>query len=147
MPLPFQPPEGLPPEDGPPESTPPDSIPQQALPEDAALLKSVLPPLLDDFHYWFGRTIDLLEGQAVGFLSAEQQQDLLTRIQTAQQQVSASKVLSSATDSQAGIDMPVVMAWHKLVHECWSVAIRYRKEKAAQPEKTTLETDNPNEAS
>ena len=143
MPLPFQPPEGLPPEDGPPKKIPP----QKALPEDAALLKSILPPLLDDFRYWFGRTVDLLEAQTVDFLSPEQQHDLLTRVKTAQQQVSASKVLSSATDSQAGIDMAVVMTWHKLVHECWSVAIRYRKEKAIQPEKTTLETDDPADAS
>lgn len=124
--LPFPSPEGLPPEDGSPQKIPP------ALPEDAALLKSVLPPLLDDFHHWFSRTIDLLETKTVGFLSTEQQQDLLTRVTAAQQQVSASKVLSSATDSQAGIDLPVVMAWHKLLQECWGVAIRYRKENAAQ---------------
>lgn len=131
MPLPSQPSEGLP----------------ENLPEDAALLKSVLPPLLDDFHYWFGRTIDLLDAQTVGFLSTEQQQDLLTRVKAAQQQVSASKALSSATDSQAGIDMAVVMTWHKLVHECWSVAIRYRKEKATQSEQPNLETDNSAETS
>lgn len=142
MSLPSHSPEGLPPEDGPPKLIPP----QKELPEDAALLKSVLPPLLDDFHYWFGRTIDLLETKAVDFLSVEQQQDLRIRIKAAQQQVSASKALSSATDSQAGIDMSVVMTWHKLVHECWSVAIRYRKEKATQPEQTTQEANNSTEA-
>ncbi|MEL6779952.1 MAG: DUF2605 domain-containing protein [Cyanobacteria bacterium J06597_16] len=103
---------------------PPDATP----PEDADLMKSVLPPLLNDFHHWFGRTIELLETKDVGFLSGEQRQDLLSRVQAAQRQVSASQVLASATEGQASIDMPVVMSWHKLVHECWGVAIRYRKE-------------------
>ena len=102
------------------------------LPEDANLLKAVLPPLLEDFRYWFARTITLLDAQEISFLSTAQQQDLLSRVQAAQQQVNASQALSAATDSQAGIEMSVVMTWHKLVHECWSVAIRYRKEKAAQ---------------
>ncbi len=96
--------------------------------EDPNLLKAILPPLLNDFQHWFGRTADLLETQIITFLAPDQQQDLLNRVKIAQQQVSASKVLASATDSQAGIDMPVVMAWHQLVHECWGVTIRFRKE-------------------
>lgn len=105
---------------------------ESTLPEDANLLKTVLPPLLEDFRYWFGRTITLLESQEISFLSTSQQQDLLSRVKSAQQQVSASQALSAATDSQAIIDMSVVMSWHKLVHECWGVAIRYRKESAGQ---------------
>ncbi|MEM9091332.1 MAG: DUF2605 domain-containing protein [Cyanobacteria bacterium P01_F01_bin.53] len=115
------------------------------LPEDANLLKTVLPSLLDDFRYWFARTITLLESQEIGFLSASQQQDLLSRVQSAQQQVSASQALSAATDSQAIIDMSVVMSWHKLVHECWGVAIRYRKESAGQ-ESTGQESVGQNSA-
>ena len=101
-------------------------------PEDADLLKSVLPPLLDDFQHWFGHTISLLESQTVSFLTAAEQSDLLARVHTAQQQVSVSQALSSATDSQAGIEMPVVMSWHKLVHGCWGVALRLRKENPAE---------------
>lgn len=104
------------------------STPPENLPDDADLLKAVLPPLLEDFRHWFGRTIDMLETQNIDFLTPEQQQDLLTRARVAQQQVSVSQALSAATNSQAGIDMPVVMAWHKLVHECWGVALRLRKE-------------------
>ncbi len=99
--------------------------------EDANLLKAILPPLLDDFQRWFGRTVDLLETQSIDFLAPDQQQDLLSRVKIAQQQVSASKVIASATDSQAGIEVPVVMAWHQLVHECWGVAIRFRKESSS----------------
>ncbi|MGD1897219.1 MAG: DUF2605 domain-containing protein [Phormidesmis sp.] len=97
-------------------------------PEDANLLKAVLPPLLNDFQHWFARTISLLESQTITFLSAAEQTDLRDRIQVAQKQVSASQALASVTDGQAGIEMPVVMGWHKLVHECWGVALRQRKE-------------------
>ena len=102
-------------------------------PEDANLLKSVLPPLLADFQHWFGRTIVMLESQTISFLTVAEQSDLLERVRLAQQQVSVSQALSSATDSQAGIEMPVIMGWHKLVHECWGVAIRYRKENPNEP--------------
>lgn len=97
-------------------------------PEDADLLKAVLPPLLDDFQHWFGRTIEVLEANEVSFLSATEKANLIERVKDARKQVSASQALSAATDSQAGIDMPVIMTWHKLVQECWGVAIRLRKE-------------------
>ena len=102
-------------------------------PEDINLLKAVLPPLLNDFQHWFGRTITLLEEQNLSFLSPTEQTDLLTRVRAAQKQVSVSQTLCSATDSQAGIEMKVVMSWHKLVNECWSVAMRYRKDNADNP--------------
>ncbi|MFK8181763.1 MAG: DUF2605 domain-containing protein [Phormidesmis sp.] len=110
------------------------------LPDDANLLKTVLPPLLDDFQHWFGLTVKRLESTQASFLTVEQQQDLLERVQTAKQQVSAAQVLSAATDSKAGIDMPVVMKWHKLVHECWGVAIRMKRE-ASETESDTQEPD------
>lgn len=101
-------------------------------PEDTDLLKSVLPPLLADFQHWFGRTISMLESQTISFLTPAEQSQLLEQVRTAQQQVSVSQALSSATDSQAGIEMPVVMGWHKLVHECWGIALRLRRENAAE---------------
>ena len=101
-------------------------------PEDADLLKSVLPPLLNDFQHWFERTLSMLESQKISFLTPTEQSDLLARVRTAQQQVSVSQALSSATDSRAGSEMPGVMGWHKLVHECWGVALRLRRENAAE---------------
>jgi len=117
---------------GPTNGSPVNNGPMKGLPNDPNLLKAVLPPLLDDFQHWFGRTISLLEGTQASFMTPEQQQDLLTRVQAARQQVSASQALAAATDSQAGIDMPVVMGWHKLVHECWGVAIRIRREQSSE---------------
>lgn len=101
-------------------------------PEDANLLKAVLPPLLDDFQHWFGRTVTLLEAQPLSFLSSSQQADLLARVQSAQKQVSASQTLCAVTDNQVGVEMKVVMAWHKLVNECWSVVMRDRRDQSSE---------------
>ncbi len=94
------------------------------------LMKAILQPLLDDFQYWFGRSIDLLEAETIDFLGEHGQQDLLNRVRQAQQLVSASQSLSQATGNQAGVDMPVVMSWHQLVQECWNVSIRFRQQQA-----------------
>ena len=126
----------------PPNDSPNDSLndlpndlsndsPMNDLPDDLNLLKTVLPPLLNDFQHWFGRTLTLLEETQASFMTPEQQANLKERVTHAKQQVSAAQVLAAATDSQAGIEMPVVMGWHKLVHECWGVAIRIRKERSA----------------
>lgn len=115
--------------------TPSDEPPNEplgSLPNDANLMRTILPPLLADFQHWFASTLEMMATRDVSFLTAEQQQNLLSRVQLAQKQVSASQVLSSATDSQAGIEMPVVMGWHKLVHECWGVALRSRQEEKAR---------------
>ena len=115
-------------------SDPPSDLPEDPIPEDKALLKTILPPLLDDFQHWFDWTLTLLDTRDISFLSAAEKEDLKARVQVAQKQVSASKALTSITDSQAGIEMPVVMAWHKLVHECWGVALRLRRESGQENE-------------
>lgn len=105
------------------------------------LMKTILQPLLDDFQHWFGRSIDLLESETLGFLSEHEQQDLLNRVRQAQQLVSASQSLSQATGNQAGVDMAVVMSWHQLVHECWNVGLRFRQQQA-QLAPSKLQEDN-----
>ena len=95
---------------------------------EPALIKAVLEPLLDDFRYWFDRSIKLLKSEDITFLDHEEQQNLLERVQQAQQQVSAVQALSSATGNQTGVDMPLMMTWHQLVQECWGVAARYRRQ-------------------
>ena len=105
------------------------------------LMEAILQPLLDDFQYWFGRSINLLESETIDFLGEHGQQDLLNRVRRAQQLVSASRSLSQATGNQAGVDMAVVMSWHKLVHECWNVGIRFRQQQA-QAAPSQLQEDN-----
>ncbi|MGB3671314.1 MAG: DUF2605 domain-containing protein [Phormidesmis sp.] len=105
-------------------------------PEDAELLKSVLSPLLKDFQHWFGRTANRLEAQKITFLSPAEQATLLSRIYTAQKQVSASQAIASVTEGQASIDMPVVMGWHQLAQECWGIALRQRRESPLEKDPT-----------
>jgi hypothetical protein len=102
-------------------------------PSDPELLKLILEPLLEDFQYWFGRSRQLLENNEIDFLGAEQQADLLLRLTTAQQQVSASQMLFRATDGQVGVDPGVMAPWHRLLMECWGVAMRFRQSQHPQP--------------
>lgn len=92
------------------------------------LLKEILEPLLDDFQYWFERSRSLLENERIAFLDAEQQAQLLQRVEQAQQEVNTARMLFQATGSQVGLDMATVMPWHKLLTECWQVAMRFRQQ-------------------
>lgn len=95
-------------------------------PSDKELLKTVLEPLLDDFQYWFTRSITLLEKQSLPFFSAEEQNELLHRVQQAQQEVSTVQMLFKATGGQAGVDTGILMVWHQLVAQCWQISARWR---------------------
>lgn len=91
------------------------------------LLKTVLQPLLEDFQYWFARSRELLETEQLSFMSNQEQSDLLLRVKQAQDKVNTTKMLFAATDGQVGIEMETLMPWHKLVTECWQVAMRFRQ--------------------
>jgi len=104
---------------------------------EPALIKAVLNPLLEDFQYWFDRSATLLKSEDITFLDHEQQQNLLERLQQAQQQVSAVQALSAATGNQTGVDMPLMVTWHQLVQECWGVAARYRRQSNSSPQPDT----------
>lgn len=93
------------------------------------LLKTVLQPLLEDFQYWFARSRELLETEQLSFMSYQEQSDLLLRVKQAQDKVNTTKMLFAATDGQVGIEMETLMPWHKLVTECWQVAMRLRQDR------------------
>lgn len=93
------------------------------------LLKTVLQPLLEDFQYWFARSRELLEKEQLSFMSHQEQSDLLLRVKLAQDKVNTAKMLFAATDGQVGIEMETLMPWHKLVTECWQVAMRFRQDR------------------
>jgi len=90
------------------------------------LLKTVLKPLLQDFQYWFGRSLALLETERIEFLTSKEQSDLLERVKQAKQEVSVAQIMFEATGEQVGIEMAALMPWHQLVTECWKVAMRLR---------------------
>lgn len=95
-------------------------------PSELDLLKALLEPLLEDFHYWFDRAQTLLENNEIDFLGAENQADLLARVLQAQQEVTTAKMLLAATGGQVGIETSVLVPWHHLVAECWQVGMRFR---------------------
>lgn len=94
------------------------------------LLKTVLQPLLEDFQYWFERSRSFLETEDVSFLSFEEQSDLLARVKHAQQEVNTAQMLFKAIGGKVGIDMATLIPWHKLLAECWQVAMRFRSEQS-----------------
>lgn len=104
-----------------------------SLPNDPNLLEIVLQPLLEDFQYWFARSRSLLESESLQFISPAEQDDLLQRVITAQQEVISTQSLFLAMDAKVGVNMSTIVPWHKLVTECWGVAMRHRKLKAESP--------------
>ena len=95
-------------------------------PTEKELLKQILEPLLEDFQYWFSRSRSLLESERLSFLSEAEQEDLLTRVKQTQQEVTTAQLLFKATDGEAGIESSILVPWHKLVSECWQVAMHWR---------------------
>lgn len=99
---------------------------------DPELLKTVLEPLLEDFQYWFGRSLTFLESHELSFMTQEQQADLIARVAQASQEVAAAQALFKATGGQVGIESAALTPWHHLVSECWQVANRFRQESSSQ---------------
>lgn len=98
-------------------------------PTEKELLKQVLEPLLDDFQYWFERSLNLLKLEKMPFLSDEEQAQLCQKIQVAQQEVSTAKMLFQATEGEIGIDSKILLPWHNLVAQCWDTARLWRQHK------------------
>ncbi|MBE9127703.1 MULTISPECIES: DUF2605 domain-containing protein [unclassified Coleofasciculus] len=121
-------------------------MPQSQSPEPE-LLKAILEPLLEDFQYWFARSRSLLESEDITFLSQDQQSDLLERVQLAQKEVSTAQMLFQATNGQVGIETATLLPWHRLLHECWQVGMRWRSGTSAAPAPEISGDDNvkPNE--
>jgi hypothetical protein len=105
----------------------------QSQPSEQELLKTLLQPLLEDFQYWFSRSRSLLETEDITFLSEEQQSDLLSRVKTAQQEVSTAQMMFQATNGQVGVETSTLVPWHRLVSECWQVGMRWRTMAATAP--------------
>lgn len=96
------------------------------------LLKTLLEPLLEDFQYWFSRSRSLLETERITFLSEEEQNQLLEKITSSQQEVSTAQMLFQATEGQIGIDTATLVPWHKIVAQCWHVSMRWNALKQKQ---------------
>lgn len=107
---------------------------QPSQPSGQDLLKTLLPPLLEDFHYWFTRSLDLLENEDIPFLNELQQTDLLARVKLAHREVTTAKMLFAATNGEVGIATATLIPWHRLLGECWQVSRQWRQVQAIVPE-------------
>ncbi len=101
----------------------------ESLPCDPDLLKQVLTPLLEDFEYWFDRSRHLLETERLAFMPTAEQTQMRDRVIEAQQSVRIAQSLLTITEGQAGVEMAVLMDWHRLVAECWAIS---RQQRSAQ---------------
>jgi hypothetical protein len=101
-------------------------------PTEQELLKTLLPPLLKDFQFWFSRSRILLETEDIPFLSSQEQTNLLARVKEVAQEVAAVQMLFQATDGQVGIELSTLMPWNQLVNECCKVGMRWHAECTAE---------------
>ena len=91
------------------------------------LLADLLEPLLEDFSYWFSKSADLLQNHRLEFISEQEQSQILSRVQTAQQEVQSAKTLFALTGKKVGIDAQAMLPWHNLLLECQALGMRYRQ--------------------
>jgi hypothetical protein len=99
---------------------------------EVELMQTLLEPLLEDFKFWFGRSLELLEREQLNFMTLESQTDLTDRIKTVVGEVNAASALYQITNKQVGVDVASVTSWHKLLMECQGMGMRYRQSKAAE---------------
>ncbi|MGK7912880.1 MAG: DUF2605 domain-containing protein [Synechococcus sp.] len=109
-------------------------------PDSKQLLKELLSPLLEDFHYWFGKSITLLEDNRIEFLTPSEQTELLERVKAALAELQSAEQLYSLSDYSVGIDPKLVVQWHRLLLECGGVGQQFRRLKAEQAD--SMSADN-----
>lgn len=106
-------------------------LPDSSHKPDQPLIKTILEPLLDDFQYWFSQSEELLTSEKATCMVAQEREDLLNRISTAQKEVATARTLLLATAGQAGVEATMVANWHQLVGHCWQAARYIRRENAS----------------
>jgi LmbE family N-acetylglucosaminyl deacetylase len=98
--------------------------------QDSEVLKFILEPLLEDFVYWFGRSLLLLEQEEINFLTEPQKTDLITRVKHNLEAVKTAKMMYKLSGEKVGIEVQAMMPWHKLLMECQAVGMRFRQSQA-----------------
>lgn len=90
-------------------------------------MQQVLEPLLEDFIYWFDRSISMIENERLSFMTEAEQAELLSRVKEKLREVQSANLLFKATDKQVGVDVKAMVPWHQLLMECQAIAIRHRR--------------------
>lgn len=92
----------------------------------AALLESVLGPLLEDFDSSFERGLKLLEICPDAVLSSEDRELMRSRLLEAQAQLNAARALRAAAPAPMALEMATITPWHELLVEVWSLSAALR---------------------
>ncbi len=100
------------------------------LSSDSQVLKHIFEPLLEDFRYWFERSLSLLETEKLSFMTEIEQNSLINRVKEATQAVQVATMLYKITGEQAGVEVAAMMPWHNLLMECQAVGMRFRQSQA-----------------
>jgi Protein of unknown function (DUF2605) len=100
-----------------------DPVPQA---DAAALLESVLGPLLDDFEGSFRRGLTLLEACPDTVMAAAARQEMRGRLRQAQAQLQAARALRAAAPAPMALEMATITPWHELLVEVWSLSAALR---------------------
>lgn len=91
------------------------------------LLQQILDPLLEDYHYWFDLSLQMLEREPLSFITPEQQADVLERVKSAQAELQVAETLYHLSDNEVGIDPGLMAKWHRLLMECGQLGRQYRQ--------------------
>ncbi|NJK63132.1 MAG: DUF2605 domain-containing protein [Synechococcaceae cyanobacterium SM2_3_1] len=94
---------------------------------NSELLKQVLDPLLEDYHYWFDRSQELLESGPLEVISAADQSQLLAQVRDAQAELRAAESLYRLSENEVGIDPKLMAKWHRLLMACADLGLKYRQ--------------------
>ena len=92
----------------------------------AALLESVLGPLLDDFSGSFERGLKLLEACPDAVMPAEAREAMRRRLVEARAQLLAARALRAAAPAPMALEMATITPWHALLVEVWSLSAALR---------------------
>ena len=108
-----------------------------AEPDSKQLLNELLSPLLEDFHYWFGKSVRLLEDNRIEFLPPDRQATLLEKVRIAQSELQSAEQLYNLSDNRVGIDPKLIVKWHRLLMECGNVGRQYRQLQSVRSENSS----------
>ena len=102
-------------------------MPEPIPPGDAAaLLESVLGPLLEDFAGSFERGLKLLQACPDAVMTAEARGAMRGRLLEAQAQLQAARALRAAAPTPMALEMATITPWHELLVEVWSLSAALR---------------------
>ncbi len=102
-------------------------MPEPIPPGDAAaLLESVLGPLLEDFAGSFERGLKLLQACPDVVMTPEARGAMRARLLEAQAQLHAARALRAAAPTPMALEMATITPWHELLVEVWSLSAALR---------------------